>query len=194
MKASDITPSQFRKCHCQQLIPCENLFVGQLHHTPHHKVSPIIQSCWWQKLKGETFKYKSVACWHHLQFSINFSWHEASVETTDRWWDKERIYVWVQIVFSHYFGFVCVQTLSWGLEIITEWSSSDDNVRLTRKSLLPQPTHTPTQTNPRTNTHTQLREHNATSPNTSNYLTVVFLSTRRCFFHLTLKLQDGNTE
>ena len=66
---------------------------------------------------------------------VNFSWREASDASGEA--DGEtggRNYVWVQIVFSHYFGCTCAQALSWGREIIMERGSSDDNVRPTRNN------------------------------------------------------------
>lgn len=85
--------------------------------TPANFTTESLSSCGGahgSKTNVRPWSITSDACWHHLQFSVNFSWHEAG-EQRDRWQERERNYVWVQIVFSHYFGSVCVYRHSAGV-------------------------------------------------------------------------------
>lgn len=115
-----------------------HLFLGQLPQTLQREVSPFTRSHLWRKARGETPKQReSDSSWLHLYFSVNFSWHEASEESRGTDGEMEgrgrRNYVWVQNVFSLYFGFVCL----WHhLRAPLEWWQCQPEKQ--------QPAHTPT--------------------------------------------------
>lgn len=54
------------------------------------KSLPSYRVCSWQKEEGETLKYQRDARWHHVQISVNFSWHEASEESGETDGEKLR--------------------------------------------------------------------------------------------------------
>lgn len=140
LKAADIMCSQFRSCRCQQGILSRHpaFIFGSAAQTLQREVSPFTRSRLWRKAWGETPRQReSDSSWLHLHFSVNFSWHEASEESRGTDGEMEgrgrRNYVWVQNVFSLYFGFVCL----WHhLRATLEWWQCQPEKQ--------QPAHTPT--------------------------------------------------